>query len=314
MSAMPRLHCSYIRPFHGSSITMRHHSRQHQCYTMQSHFIHHGTFSAASAVSYSDHPVDFSTRKRVGKACDACRIKKSKCDGRRPCSRCIADDKICVFTERRRSTDKFYSASYVELLESRIEILQQGIELLVQHISRGDSITSLLDDDGKISINKIVDKLSIEGGAFAGENRWSHASARASSVNDEDEVDGHSTESDGGLGRKRRHEVEDEPVPVKSAKYATDHISPIPESFFDPPSCGPTSIHPSYSALSEAPSLVSSPSIASSFYPSPRPDIASLTLELYGLDLPQPFLTFDSVDKTMGGSNDMWSIPTMFEV
>ncbi|KAK9320487.1 hypothetical protein V1517DRAFT_329275 [Lipomyces orientalis] len=282
---------------------------------MQSHAIHHSTFpAAASAVSYPDHAIDFSTRKRVGKACDACRIKKSKCDGRRPCSRCIADDKICVFTERRRSSDRFYSASYVELLESRIEVLQQGIELLVQRISRGDSITSLLDDDGKISINKIVDKLSIEGGAFAGENRWPPVSARASSVNDDDEVDGHSTESDGGLATKRRHGFEDEPLPLKSAKYAIDHIAPIPESHFDPPSYYATCIPPSYSALSDASSLVSSPSIASTFYPSPRSDMANLTFELYSLDLPPPFLTFDPLDKTMSVSNDIWSTSPMFEV
>lgn len=36
-------------------------------------------------------------RKRVCKACDRCRLKKSKCDGATPCSRCTADNAICVF-------------------------------------------------------------------------------------------------------------------------------------------------------------------------------------------------------------------------
>ena len=36
-------------------------------------------------------------RKRVCKACDRCRLKKSKCDGSSPCSRCKADNAICVF-------------------------------------------------------------------------------------------------------------------------------------------------------------------------------------------------------------------------
>lgn len=66
-------------------------------------------------------------RKRVCKACDRCRLKKSKvsfdesifvctnkililaqCDGANPCSRCKADNAICVFGERKKSQDKVY--------------------------------------------------------------------------------------------------------------------------------------------------------------------------------------------------------------
>lgn len=47
---------------------------------------------AASSDSNSD-----AIRKRVCKACDRCRLKKSKCDGATPCSRCTADNAICVF-------------------------------------------------------------------------------------------------------------------------------------------------------------------------------------------------------------------------
>jgi hypothetical protein len=35
------------------------------------------------------------TRERVRKACDRCRMKKSKCDGSNPCLRCRADNVIC---------------------------------------------------------------------------------------------------------------------------------------------------------------------------------------------------------------------------
>ncbi|KAK9385680.1 hypothetical protein V1515DRAFT_617175 [Lipomyces mesembrius] len=109
----------------------------------------------------ADQP-EYSTRKRVGKACDSCRIKKSKCDGRKPCSRCIMDDKICTFTERKKSKEKLYSSRYVELLENRIEILQSGMAELVRRVNRGDDISCLLSKSGHISINRALDELSSE--------------------------------------------------------------------------------------------------------------------------------------------------------
>lgn len=57
-----------------------------------------------------------SIRKRVGKACDRCRLKKSKCDGSHPCTRCKADNAICVFGERKKSHDKIYPKGFVSRL------------------------------------------------------------------------------------------------------------------------------------------------------------------------------------------------------
>jgi hypothetical protein len=34
---------------------------------------------------------------RISQACDRCRIKKAKCDGRNPCGRCHISDSLCVF-------------------------------------------------------------------------------------------------------------------------------------------------------------------------------------------------------------------------
>ncbi|KAK9322642.1 hypothetical protein V1517DRAFT_129876 [Lipomyces orientalis] len=125
---------------------------------------------AASNSKYSSHshnPLtpaadqpEYNTRKRVGKACDSCRIKKSKCDGRKPCSRCIMDDKICTFTERKKSKEKLYSSRYVELLENRIEILQNGMAELVRRVSRGDDVSCLLSKSGHVSINRALDELT----------------------------------------------------------------------------------------------------------------------------------------------------------
>ncbi|KAK9243589.1 hypothetical protein V1506DRAFT_543963 [Lipomyces tetrasporus] len=119
---------------------------------------------------YSSHPhhpsppavdqPEYNTRKRVGKACDSCRIKKSKCDGRKPCSRCTMDDKICTFTERKKSKERVYSSTYVELLENRIEILQNGMAEFIRRINRGDDISCLLSKSGHVSINKALEELA----------------------------------------------------------------------------------------------------------------------------------------------------------
>lgn len=67
-------------------------------------------------------------RKRVGKACDRCRLKKSKCDGSSPCSRCRIDNAICVFGERKKSHDKVYPKGYVEMLEQQQSQLVAGLQ------------------------------------------------------------------------------------------------------------------------------------------------------------------------------------------
>ncbi|KAF3991097.1 hypothetical protein FT663_01780 [Candidozyma haemuli var. vulneris] len=73
-------------------------------------------------------------KKRAGKACDSCRIKKTKCDGRKPCSRCIADNRICAYSDKRKSKEKAHPPGYVELLETRVELLTRSLEKMV-HLS-----------------------------------------------------------------------------------------------------------------------------------------------------------------------------------
>ncbi|KAI5959156.1 FCR1 [Candida pseudojiufengensis] len=71
-------------------------------------------------------------KKRVGKACDSCRIKKTKCDGKKPCNRCLIDNKICVFTEKKKMKEKTHPQGYIELLETRLDILSKSFEKLIE--------------------------------------------------------------------------------------------------------------------------------------------------------------------------------------
>lgn len=99
-------------------------------------------------------------KKRVGKACDSCRMKKTKCDGRRPCLRCSQDDKLCTYSEKRRQQEKTYSASYVELLEIRVEILQEGLQKVISKIANGEDVSSFVPANGDFSINSIIEVLN----------------------------------------------------------------------------------------------------------------------------------------------------------
>ncbi|KAF3154254.1 Fluconazole resistance protein 1 [Orbilia oligospora] len=100
-----------------------------------------------------------SSRKRVGKACDRCRLKKSKCDGALPCQRCIADDQICVFSERKRSKDKTYPKGYVELLESRNQVLAEALHKVLYCHQHNIDTTNLYPRDGKIVLNEVLGRL-----------------------------------------------------------------------------------------------------------------------------------------------------------
>ncbi|KAI9822441.1 MAG: hypothetical protein M1827_000160 [Pycnora praestabilis] len=86
---------------------------------------------------HDSSPTDSSARKRVCKACDRCRLKKSKCDGASPCSRCKTDNAICVFGERKKSHDKVYPKGYVEMLEQQQAQLVSGLQELYKRTQHG---------------------------------------------------------------------------------------------------------------------------------------------------------------------------------
>ncbi|EFE42179.1 C6 transcription factor, putative [Trichophyton verrucosum HKI 0517] len=88
--------------------------------------------------SLSDSNDSNAIRKRVGKACDRCRLKKSKCDGDLPCARCSADNVVCVYGERKRTHDKTYPKGYVELLEHQQTSLVFGIQEMYKLLIKGN--------------------------------------------------------------------------------------------------------------------------------------------------------------------------------
>lgn len=115
-------------------------------------------------------PDQFQRKKRAGKACDSCRIKKTKCDGRKPCLRCISDNRICAYSDKRKK-EKSHPPGYVELLETRVELLtrllEQMVRLLEPHLrwlSQLMEKAKLEDQDHLVPINDVVNHLIAEHG------------------------------------------------------------------------------------------------------------------------------------------------------
>ncbi|KAI4101165.1 MAG: hypothetical protein L6R37_005087 [Teloschistes peruensis] len=73
---------------------------------------------------------DDAKRRRIAKACDMCRKKKIKCDGKMPaCSHCLNYKTECIFThvEKKRAPPK--GAKYIEGLENRLGRMEALLKL-----------------------------------------------------------------------------------------------------------------------------------------------------------------------------------------
>ncbi|CAG9999694.1 unnamed protein product [Clonostachys byssicola] len=76
-----------------------------------------------------DDPQD-SKRRRIARACDMCRKKKIKCDGKMPaCTQCLNYKTECIFTqvEKKRAPPK--GAKYIEGLENRLSRMEHLLRL-----------------------------------------------------------------------------------------------------------------------------------------------------------------------------------------
>ncbi|ETI26287.1 hypothetical protein G647_03064 [Cladophialophora carrionii CBS 160.54] len=106
-------------------------------------------------------------RERVTRACERCRIKKAKCDGDMPCSRCCGDDEVCRFSLRKRhvlrgavhkQTDQIlhdnesYKAAVLELYKRVIS--GRRLEDSVHDVQVNTNITAILNRVGVLGQDK----------------------------------------------------------------------------------------------------------------------------------------------------------------
>ena len=129
--------------------------------------------AALSPSDKSSRPVQ--KRRRITRACDECRKKKIKCDGKQPCTHCTVYTYECTYDQpsnRRRNPPP----AYIEALEGRL----QKAEAILRTILPGANL-----DDPKFdvhSIDQIID--SSKGTKASGKS--SERQARPSVVQDDD--------------------------------------------------------------------------------------------------------------------------------
>lgn len=88
-----------------------------------------GSSSAVSGVPAKAN-LPLQKRRRVTRACDECRRKKIKCDGKQPCTHCTVYSYSCTFDQpsnRRRNP----APQYIEALENRLQRTEAFLKVLL---------------------------------------------------------------------------------------------------------------------------------------------------------------------------------------
>ncbi|KAI0125237.1 hypothetical protein BJ170DRAFT_584474 [Xylariales sp. AK1849] len=110
----------------------------------------------------SPHGSNMDRHKRVWKACERCRMKKTKCDGEFPCKRCKDDGLVCTAGTRKKTEYKQLPRGYAEVLENTQFALIATVHKLYAMVRNGqqwDLGEPELNDRGQPVIHNIATKL-----------------------------------------------------------------------------------------------------------------------------------------------------------
>ncbi|KAI0602802.1 hypothetical protein F4775DRAFT_588372 [Biscogniauxia sp. FL1348] len=138
-----------VKPIHrGTKRSANHHSHSHS--------------SLHDHAPLSPHTGVDSRHKRVWKACERCRMKKTKCDGEFPCKRCKDDGLVCTAGTRKKTEYKQLPRGYAEVLENTQFALIATVHKLYAMVRSGQSWDlgePELNDRGQPVIHNIATKL-----------------------------------------------------------------------------------------------------------------------------------------------------------
>ncbi|CCX16535.1 hypothetical protein FPQ18DRAFT_37833 [Pyronema domesticum] len=97
---------------------------------------HHKIAKESSSPISKDAP-----RKRVARACDRCRLKKGKCDGKDQCAKCSSADVMCIYTDRKPPQHKLISPAVAEALQSENLTLKKSAIILFKQLLEAQSLS-----------------------------------------------------------------------------------------------------------------------------------------------------------------------------
>ncbi|MCJ1246670.1 hypothetical protein MMC30_003879 [Trapelia coarctata] len=113
-------------------------------------------------------PENCQTRRRgmakVGKACDRCKLKKCKCDGRYPCQRCYKDNAICNSTKRRPVPDKPLSKEEIRVILKEHSQLTEGLQFMYLRCRSGQGWEGMpvkSDAKGRPLVHEILERMGV---------------------------------------------------------------------------------------------------------------------------------------------------------
>ncbi|PSS12304.1 hypothetical protein M430DRAFT_73268, partial [Amorphotheca resinae ATCC 22711] len=139
----------------------RHRSLQVRKTSKQTKPLNRTSKRSASSQEHGAVVVD-GRHKRVWKACERCRMKKTKCDGESPCKRCKDDGLVCTAGSRKKTEFKQLPRGYAEVLENTQYALIATVQKLYSMI-RNNETWDLgepeMNDRGQPVIHDIASKL-----------------------------------------------------------------------------------------------------------------------------------------------------------
>ncbi|KAF5632037.1 c6 transcription factor [Fusarium sp. NRRL 52700] len=101
-------------------------------------------------------------RKKVLRACDRCRVRKTKCSGLQPCSRCQRDGFVCTAGNPRKSDFRQLSPEDTEVYKKTHSVFEATIKRLYLMVRNGetwDFDEPEKDNCGELIVHDIVHKL-----------------------------------------------------------------------------------------------------------------------------------------------------------
>ncbi|KAL4909791.1 hypothetical protein BDW74DRAFT_44082 [Aspergillus multicolor] len=224
-------------------------------------------------------------RKHVLKACDHCRVKKTKCDGKQPCSRCSSYNRPCLFRERKATQTKVYSRGFVEMLESNHALVVKALQRLYKLCASKEGFPGeplVETPDGYPLTHAILDRLGL----------IKQAEESSHEVTSDETEDLHylhvlSSSTDCSATTDPSPEPVTPPDPIPTSLTSPVHLSPIdqaptkwefqslqpiqPEPYHGYPQTEFRGAMPS--TVMEIPALISEPKCATTV-PSPVPPLA----------------------------------------